>query len=56
MLIWYIFFHFGMLYQEKSGNPGQGMKSKHKILRMNVDTLLPLHFKRPRSQSDQVRF
>jgi hypothetical protein len=21
VIIWYIFFHFGMLYQEKSGNP-----------------------------------
>jgi hypothetical protein len=23
MAIWYIFPHFGMLYQEKSGNPGK---------------------------------
>jgi hypothetical protein len=22
VLIWYVFFHFGMLHQEKSGNPG----------------------------------
>jgi hypothetical protein len=22
VLLWYIFHHFGMLYQEKSGNPG----------------------------------
>jgi hypothetical protein len=22
LVIWYIFPHFGMLYQEKSGNPG----------------------------------
>jgi hypothetical protein len=22
MVIWYIFYHFGMLHQEKSGNPG----------------------------------
>jgi hypothetical protein len=23
MVIWYIFFRFGMLYREKSGNPGK---------------------------------
>jgi hypothetical protein len=27
MVIWYIFPRFGMLYQEKSGNPGQGDKT-----------------------------
>jgi hypothetical protein len=30
VVIWYIFSHFGMLQQEKSGNPGRGaISEKH---------------------------
>jgi hypothetical protein len=28
MVLWYIFHHFGMLYQEKSGNPAADRSSK----------------------------
>jgi hypothetical protein len=29
MVVWYMFPRFGMLYQDKSGNPGHGLKSAH---------------------------
>jgi hypothetical protein len=39
MVLWYIFVRFGILYQEKSGNPGQLSMSALKFLSPAVRNL-----------------
>jgi hypothetical protein len=39
VVIWYIFSRFGILYQEKSGNPGQHQDmehQKHRAMKLNI--------------------
>jgi hypothetical protein len=59
MAIWYIFLRFGMLYQEKSGNPAQVTKRacvKYFILRVIKTSLRTKKSKRVRLTVDHLYF
>jgi hypothetical protein len=40
MVIWYIFPRFGLLYQEKSGNPGAGQEEEEEEKELRVEKIV----------------
>jgi hypothetical protein len=56
VIIWYIFFGFGIMYQEKSGNPGCEARKKHPEAKSKENScFVRLHFLVCRGARERTR-